>query len=163
LGLKILWVGLLVFVLDAALGSGLRRLYFGMRWGKFARVTYALDKTSEQILFFGSSRAYTHYVPEVFEEKMGRRSYNVGHDAAGMLYHVAMLEGILTRYRPETIFLDFRPDELAENVQGFQVLSDQEDHPPARSGGAAQACFEDLSVQFPSSDGLAGESDPMVG
>ena len=70
-------VGLLVFVLDAVLGIALRRLYFGMSWGKSSRITYALERTSERILFLGSSRAYTHYVPEIFEGKLGRESYNV--------------------------------------------------------------------------------------
>jgi hypothetical protein len=59
----------------------------------------------------------------VFEGKLGRESYNVGHDAAGMLFHTAMLKGILTRYRPETIILDFRPDELAKNPPSLQMLS----------------------------------------
>ena len=42
---------------------------------------------------------------------------------AGVLYHTALLKGILTRYRPETIILDFRPDELAKNAQSLQMLS----------------------------------------
>ncbi len=108
-----------------------------MSWGKSSRITYALEKTSERILFFGSSRAYTHYVPEVFEGKLRRESYNVGHDAAGMLFHNALLKGILTRYRPETIVLDFRPDELAKNARSLQMLSVllpyYRDHPEIRT------------------------------
>jgi hypothetical protein len=109
--------------LDGAIGHFLREQYFQMNWGKPFRVTYSIDKTHEKLLVFGSSRAFCHYVPEVFEKTLGIDYYNVGHDAAGILYDTAILKGILARYRPEIIILDFRHDELAKKKLGYQMLS----------------------------------------
>jgi hypothetical protein len=133
---KALLVALLAFGMDRALGSSLRRMYFGMHGGKSYRVTYALEKTSQRMLVFGSSRAYVHYVPAVLEARTGLDCYNAGHDAAGMLYHTALLQGILSRYRPQRLILDFRPHELAEDALGRQMLSVllpyYRDHPTMR-------------------------------
>lgn len=121
--LRLFVVGVIVFILDAAIGHYLRSQYFQMNWGELYRVTYALEKSHERLLIFGSSRAYVHYVPDVFEKKLAMDYYNVGQDSAGILYETAMLRGILARYRPEIIILDIRHDELAKNEPGYQMLS----------------------------------------
>jgi hypothetical protein len=121
--LKLLAVGLIVGSLDAALGIGLRQLYFGMNWGKSYRITYALEKASEKLLILGSSRAYCHYVPEILEARTGLSCYNAGHDAAGILYNLALLEGVLSRYHPRRLILDFRPVELVHDARDYQMLS----------------------------------------
>ncbi len=115
--------GLAVFLLDAAAGGGLRRLYFGLREGKTYQVAYAMDKARQPLLIFGSSRAYTHYVPGILSTRLGLDAYNAGHDVGGILYETALLRAVLARCRPRTILLDFSPGDLSSVQPDRQILS----------------------------------------
>lgn len=120
---KIALVALFAGLLDFGLGSFLRSQYFKAPVGKLYRVTYSLEKTNQDLLIFGSSRAYTHYVPDILEGAFGMTSYNVGRDAASILYSTAILRGVLKRYKPKIVILDIRHDDLEHKKQSYDMLS----------------------------------------
>ncbi len=102
----------LMVVLDQLIGAGLRYFYFRTTSGLFYRLTYSLDKTDQDILIFGSSRASHHYVPDVFEKGLKMSFYNNGEDGQGILMSLAILRSTLKRYVPKIIILDILPSDL---------------------------------------------------
>lgn len=120
---KIALVALFAGLFDFCLGSFLKSQYFKAPVGKLYRVTYSLERTNQDLLIFGSSRAYTHYVPDILERSFGMTSYNVGRDAASILYSTAILRGVLRRYKPKIIILDVRHDDLVRKKQSYDMLS----------------------------------------
>jgi len=121
--LKLGALALLVFLLDFIIGSVLRHYYFKQESGLLYRTTYAIEKTTDEFLVFGSSRANHHYHPEIFENQLHQSYYNVGRDGLGILYHYAVLKAVLKRYTPKTIVLDFIAGELDKDAQSYERLS----------------------------------------
>ncbi len=113
----------IVFITDRTTGKVIQYFYFKEKSGLHYRTTYSIDKTSEDILIFGSSRANHHYHPEVFENILGLSYYNVGRDGNFIFYHAAILKGILKRYSPKIIILDFVKGEFQINPNSYDRLS----------------------------------------
>ena len=128
---------LLVFILDFSIGNTLRYFYFKQESGLQYQATYAIEKTKEDLLIFGSSRARNHYIPTIFEERLGLSSYNVGQYGSPILYHLAVLKSVLKRYRPKIIILDLNLQEFKKLHDSYDVLSSllpyYKTHPEIRS------------------------------
>jgi hypothetical protein len=119
---KILIFTILVVVLDFVVGSGLEYLYFKQKVGLYARTTYGLEQTTAELLIFGSSSANHHYNPAIFEETLNLSAYNEGRDGIEILYHSAIMKGILRRYTPKIVILNLAPNELSTEL-GYDRLS----------------------------------------
>ena len=102
----------IVFLLDFSIGKTLRYFYFKQKCGRQYRATYAIEKTTADVLIFGSSRAYHHYVPGIIEDKMQQSCYNTGSPGQSLLFNYATLKAILKRYSPKLIVLDVVPGDL---------------------------------------------------
>ena len=123
IGVRIVILFLLVFLLDAGAGKIFGFYYPKMKAGQASRITYAIDKSDEDILIFGSSKANHHYVPDVFEQKLKASCYNAGIDGQSILYHYAVLHNILKRYTPKYIILDLHVDEFNDYEISYTSLS----------------------------------------
>jgi len=121
--LRLLAFFIIVFLFDYSIGSLLRHFYFKQESGLQYRTTYAIEKTNADILIFGSSRANHHYRPDVFENRMKLSFYNAGRDGNFMFYHLAVLKGVLNRYSPKIVILDFVAEEFAQNQYSYDRLS----------------------------------------
>jgi hypothetical protein len=119
---RILIFTILIVAFDFLIGSSLEYLYFKQKVGLYARTTYGLEKTTAELLIFGSSSANHHYNPSIFEETLNLTAYNEGRDGIEILYHTAMLKGILRRYTPKIIILNLTPKELLTD-QNYDRLS----------------------------------------
>lgn len=97
----------IVFALDFVIGRAIRFFYFKETSGLHFRTTYSIEKTTADILVFGSSRANHHYVPEVFEDSLKISFYNTGRDGNNIIYQTAILKSILNRYTPKMIICDY--------------------------------------------------------
>lgn len=106
---------LILIVLDQAIGWTLRKLYFGQRKGILAQTTYAIDSANQDILIFGSSKAYRQYSPNIISEGTGLSCYNLGQDAQKIAYYTAVQEIVLKRKKPRLIILDVLAKELYED------------------------------------------------
>jgi predicted peroxiredoxin len=135
--LRLLILFMILFVIDYSLGSVLRYMYFKQESGELYRITYCVEKTNEDILVFGSSRANHHYHPEVFEKRLNLSFYNTGLDGEHILYQAAILKGVLKRYTPKIIIFDFVEAEFGKNPASYDRLSSllpyYNDHPEIRA------------------------------
>jgi hypothetical protein len=121
--LKLGILALIVFILDFIIGNTLSYFYFKQQSGLQYCATYAIDKTKEDILIFGSSRASHHYRPDIFEKKLGVSTYNVGRDGQAIFYHTAVLRAVLKRYQPKMIILDFNSKDIRKDGSGYDPLT----------------------------------------
>lgn len=112
-GQKLFLFAILIFVLDLLIGSAFEYLFFKQKSGLYARTTYGLEKSTADLLIFGSSSAIHHYYPAVFEDSLNFTAYNQGRDGIDILYHSAILKGILKRYTPKIVILNLSPYELS--------------------------------------------------
>ncbi len=110
------------------------------------RTTYAMERTKEEILIFGSSRANHHYHSAVLSAHLKQSVYNVGRDGHFILYNLAVLQSNLKRYTPSTILLDISRDEFAVNNADYDRLASllpyYDDHPEIRNVVHLKGHFE---------------------
>jgi hypothetical protein len=134
---RLLILFMILFVLDYSLGSLFRYLYFKQESGELYRITYCIEKTNEDILVIGSSRANHHYHPDVFEKRLSLSFYNTGVDGEHIFYQAAILRGVLKRYAPKIVLLDFVQAEFDKDRASYDRLSSllpyYYDHPEIRS------------------------------
>ncbi len=121
--LGILSILITVVLFDFAIGSVLNHFYFTQKSGLEYRATYSIEKTTADILVFGTSRANHHYYPGIFEKKTGLSFYNVGRDAGSIFYDYGVLKGILARHNPKIIILDFGRSEFKKSQDNYDRLS----------------------------------------
>jgi hypothetical protein len=119
------------------MGSLLKFLYFKQDSGLLYRTNYAIDSTIAEILIFGASTANHHYYPKLFEDRMHMSFYNAGRDGNSIFYHYSILQGILKRYSPKIVILDFDMDEFNKAQENYDRISSllpyYESHPEIRS------------------------------
>ncbi len=108
LGKMLLFFALLV-VVDWTVGSIIqqvhRRAPYGTNWTK---ENWLLNEKFD-IVIFGSSRAFRHYVPSVISEQTGKSVFNAGQNGQYLLYSYALEQLVLEKYTPQTIVLDVLP------------------------------------------------------
>lgn len=114
----------LIVLIDFVAGHLLQHYYFKIKSGPQYRTTFAIEKTTSDIIIFGSSRAMDHYNPFVFEDRFKLSYYNAGRDGENTIfYHYAVLKGILKRYAPKIAILDLTPGEFGETTEGRDRLA----------------------------------------
>ncbi|OFX78034.1 MAG: hypothetical protein A2X12_07550 [Bacteroidetes bacterium GWE2_29_8] len=140
----------IIFSLDFFIGNILGYFYFKQESGLQYRTTYSIEKTTADLLIFGSSRANHHYYPTLFEKRLNLSYYNVGRDGNFMFYHSAVLKGVLKRYSPKIIILDFIGKEFEENQNSYDRLSSllpyYKTHPEMRSIIELKSKYERLKM-----------------
>jgi len=114
---------LVFFLLDVSLGALAKYLFFKQSSGKFARITYSLEKVNSDILIFGSSHANRHYIPAIFEKKLNLSCYNVGVQGQRILFHSVIEEIIVNRAKPKIIILNIDEDWLFKSQEAYDRLS----------------------------------------
>ena len=108
--LHIVIVAGMFFVIDRSMGLGLKFLYNLSDATDEYKISYSNETTRDSILFFGSSRALHHYVPAIFEKKLGNSCYNAADwGIKNIYYHYGLLGNILTRYTPKAIIYEIHP------------------------------------------------------
>ena len=126
----------LVF-LDFIIGSLLSMFYFKQESGMLYRTTYSIEKTTEDLLIFGSSTAIHNYCPDIFEKSLKTSTYSVGIDGNSIFYHYAVLKAVLKRYTPKIIIYDFTIHEFSKDQESYDRLSSllpyYKTHPEIRS------------------------------
>jgi hypothetical protein len=99
------FLGLIIFM-DFAVGKAFEKFYFSTTACKNEKLIHSLMTSDEDVLFFGSSRAQHHYVPDVFKDSLQMSCFNNGLGGQNIYFHKAILESTLTRYTPKVILLD---------------------------------------------------------
>lgn len=135
--MKVFALFITVVLLDFIIGSLLSIFYFKQESGMLYRTTYSIEKTTEDLLIFGSSTAIHNYCPDIFEEKLKMSTYSAGIDGNSIFYHYAVLKGVLKRYIPKVIIYDFTIHEFSKDQESYDRLSSllpyYKTHPEIRS------------------------------
>lgn len=107
--LKIGLLFLIVAVLDVLAGKVLGYLFNHTESGDYGRNNYICNKTYEDILVFGSSRALHHYNPAIIEDSLDLTCYNCGQRSVGIILHYGRFRLIRQRYYPRILIYDVHP------------------------------------------------------
>lgn len=121
--LKLTLFAAALFLLDIAIGSGLRYFYFRQQQGKLYNLTYAIEEQTADVLILGSSRAMHQYNPQIIGDSLSMSCYNAGYDGQSVLYHNALLDVILERYTPSIVVMDVNPYELVRTESSYDLLT----------------------------------------
>ncbi|WP_107040067.1 hypothetical protein [Brumimicrobium mesophilum] len=139
----------IVFCVDYASGIVFGKLYKTAKSGVAFQENYIMNKTSQELLIFGSSRAAYHYIPAILKDTLGISTYNCGREGTGIYYHYGVLLSTLERYTPKVIFLDidYRDIYVGEGIFGVDALKE---HAPF---------YHSVSPEFDSLLSLTGEKE----
>lgn len=113
--LKLFLFALLFVVMDQAIGRGLAVLASKAKGGDTGRNIEIADRTTADIILFGSSRCIHHYDPRIFTDSFGLTCYNAGRDGNGILMLYPYYQMLSSRYRPKLIIYDLSVFDVAED------------------------------------------------
>jgi len=144
--LKLFIFIIIVFVADRLLGAVLKKYYFKQEAGYDYLTTYAIEKTSAELVIFGSSRAANIFNTGMFETQTGLSCFNAGRYGEPVFYHYAVLKTVLKRYKPTMILLSFDAGNFSNNQESYDrmasLLPYYNDHPEIRAIVALKGRFE---------------------
>lgn len=112
-----------IFLMDRAAGSLLKHFYYKQDSGFDYSSTYAMDKTTADILVLGSSRAVNIFDTKLFSDKFNGSCYNAGRYGEPIFYHYAILKSALKRYKPKMIILSFDAGSFSKSAESYDRLS----------------------------------------
>ncbi len=148
--LKLFVFVIIVFMLDRLAGAMLKNFYFKQQAGSDYLTTYVIDKTTADLLVFGSSRAANIFNPVIFETQTGLSCFNAGRYGEPIFYHYAVLKCILKRYKPKTILLSFDAGSFNKNQESYDrmapLLPYYNDHPEIRDIVTLKGPFEQVKL-----------------
>ena len=148
--MKLFVLFITVVLLDFSIGSLLKIFYFRQQSGLLFRTTYSIEKTTADILIFGSSTATHNYHPKLFENRLNMSVYNVGSDGVPIFYHYAVLKAVLKRYTPKIVICDFDVHEFSREQESYDRLSCllpyYQSHPEIRSIVDLKSPYEKIKL-----------------
>ena len=107
--LKVLLFFALVVVMDFAFGYVFLWLRTHAKGGSTANCEYIANRTNEDIIILGSSRATHHYVPQIFEDSLGMTCYNCGEEGNGIVLAYGRFKLLTKHYHPKLIIYEVTP------------------------------------------------------
>jgi hypothetical protein len=113
-----------LFLIDFVFGEIQRYVFFQQKSGRFFRINYTMDVSTDELIIFGSSHASAHYVPDVFEKELGLSCYNAGVTGRQILVHSTLQEIVLQRTTPKMMILDIDTDGFYQDPDHYDRLSD---------------------------------------
>lgn len=96
----------IIAIIDFAVGQSMSYLMNHAKGGYSWRNNYICNKTNEDILIFGSSRAIHHYNPLIICDSLNMSCYNCGQNGYGIILNYGRLLLIHQRYQPKVIIYD---------------------------------------------------------
>lgn len=108
--IKVVCFFAIIFVLDKVCGYTFSYLSEHSKGGYTGHYHYLVDKTNEDVLIFGSSRAIHHYNPQIIVDSLGLTCYNCGQDGNGIVLFDGWWKLIKQHYQPKLVVYDVTPD-----------------------------------------------------
>lgn len=99
----------IIVLLDVIFGQVMRATLASTDKGDWGRRNYIMNKTDQDILVFGSSRAVHHFVPQILSDTLQKSCYNCAEDGTGILVHYPRLKRILEKHKPSLVIYDLIP------------------------------------------------------
>lgn len=142
---------MILILLDFTIGSILNYFYFRQKSGSLYRTTYSMDSTHAELLILGSSTTNHHYIPDIFEKKLGMSVYNSGRDGNSIFFNFAIFKSVITRYRPKAVILGFNVTEFKFREENYDRISSllpyYSEHPEIRPIISLKGPFERLKLK----------------
>lgn len=95
--------------LDVVVGVLSDYLVRNAKSGATQKSEYICEKTKEDILIFGSSRAVYHYNPLIIQDSLNMTCYNCGHEGCGIITAYGLLRALYKHYTPKIILYEVTP------------------------------------------------------
>lgn len=108
--IKLLLFIICIVAVDRAFGAMLAYMADHARGGYLAHQNYIVNKSVDDILVFGSSRAIHHYDTPFMRDSLGLKCYNCGQDGEGIILFYGWWQFIKKRHRPDLIIYEINPD-----------------------------------------------------
>lgn len=85
--------------------------------GTTGKVSYLVsNKSDDDILIMGSSRAVHHYNPQIFEDSLNLSTYNIGIDGNGIILAYGLAQIGFKMHKPKLVIYELTPGfDLLEN------------------------------------------------
>lgn len=97
----------LFFITDRILGAIFK--YLDDRNETEKSTNFIMSKVNQDVLIFGSSRAYRHYDPRIITDSLGLSCFNCGQSGQGFIHNFVLLSTITNRHIPKLIIYDVYP------------------------------------------------------
>ena len=107
--IKISILAVVIIVCDVIIGKTMDYMVNNITVGGRGRDNYICDKSADDILIFGSSRAVHHYNSSMIEDSLGMSCYNCGEDGNGIILSYGRLRMVKERHQPKIIIHDINP------------------------------------------------------
>ena len=103
---KVLAFFVLLFGIDRISGVAFSYMSEHSKGGLTEHNQYLMNKTKENVLVFGSSRAIHHYNPQIISDSLGMSCYNCGLNGEGIIFYYGLWKNISKRYHPQIVIYD---------------------------------------------------------
>ncbi len=100
---------MIIIACDFVVGFVGDNLLESAKGGNTKRKYYMANNINEELLIFGSSRAFYHYDPEIIQDSLCLSAYNCGFEESGIICAYGYLKMILQRYHPRIVIYDIMP------------------------------------------------------
>ena len=100
---------LLAVLLDRGLGALFSYMSDHASGGYLGHQNYIVNRSTDDILVFGSSRAIHHYNAALIADSLGLSCYNCGQDGEGIVLYHAWWEMIRRRHHPRLVIYEVTP------------------------------------------------------
>lgn len=118
--LKISLFAAILFSIDRIAGYAFAYLSKNSKGGYTGHYHHLTEKTNDDVLIFGSSRAIHHYNPQIITDSLGLSCYNCGQDGNGIILLYGWWKMISKRYHPKMVIYDITDD--------FDLLKGEDNH-----------------------------------
>jgi hypothetical protein len=113
---------LLLAAVDYGLGRVIdhffRKTLYGENWSK---ENWLLSRPYD-VVCFGSSRTFRHYIPAIMQDSLGLSVFNAGANGQYLYYAYALEQLVLERYTPQVIVLDLLPNYVTKAESAEEEL-----------------------------------------
>ncbi len=111
----------IVFLIDIAFGLIFSKILYKSPDGRYYKTIYSLEKSNEDILIIGSSKAEQDYVPEILTKKLNLSCWNAGRGGQGLLFFRCIQEATLKRYSPKILILNLSKHNLEGKLKTERI------------------------------------------
>jgi hypothetical protein len=113
---------LLLIISDFYIGKLFTVIMANYDTGKYSKIQYSIDKSSEDIIIIGTSRAECHYNPAIISQILNSSCWNAGIGGQYILFWQAIAEETLKRYSPKIFIINIDPHFLESDIDRNNFL-----------------------------------------
>ncbi len=113
--LKLVLMAIALVLMDRSAGALAQYLFLRTTDGDTGEQVNGLLTSRAPVVVFGSSRAESHYVPEVLESELGVKVFNGGYKGSNALYDYGVQQLTFRKFLPRVVIYDFSAVAVARS------------------------------------------------